>query len=155
MYKLNSNNVEETINIAKKLAKKLNKSDIIILTGDLGTGKTYFTKGILENFQSIDDVTSPTFTIVNEYYTNPPIYHFDVYRLEDSEEFLCIGGEEYLNNGISIIEWGETILDVLPNEYLQILITKIDENTRQIEFLPKGEKYLKYIKELFDENISN
>ena len=149
MYKFISKSIEDTMAIASKLATKLNKSDIIVLTGQIGAGKTYFTKGILKNFISIDEVASPTFTIVNEYNTNPPIYHFDVYRLESEEEFLSIGGEEYIYNGISVIEWGEKILNVLPNQYIQITFNKIDENTRELIFEPHSEKYEKYIKELF------
>ena len=149
MLELISNNIDETIQIAYKLGKFLKQTDLIILTGELGSGKTYFTKGIIQFFTSVDDVCSPTFTIVNEYSTSPILYHFDVYRLNNNDEFLNIGGEEYLQNGICIIEWGEKILDVLPNSYLQIIIDKIDENTRNIRFIPQGEKYIEYIKEAY------
>ncbi len=155
MHKIISKNIDDTMNIAQKLAKHLKCSDIIVLTGNLGTGKTYFTKGILKHFIQIDEVSSPTFTIVNEYSSNPIIYHFDVYRLENTDEFINIGGEEYFQNGICIIEWGERISDVLPKEFLQIKFEMIDENTRCLEFIPYGQKYENYIKEAYiDENTS-
>ena len=86
----------DTINFAKEFAKNLNKSDIIVLNGDLGAGKTKFTQGILEFFGLGDEISSPTFTIVNEYKNEKAtIYHFDVYRLKNEEDFFEIGGEEY------------------------------------------------------------
>lgn len=130
------NSPEETISFAKNFAKNLKIGDVIVLTGDLGAGKTKFTEGILTYFGLENEISSPTFTIVNEYYTpSAPIYHFDVYRLEDEDEFYAIGGEEYFSKGICIIEWGEQIKNVLPKHYIQINIKKEieKENTRIIE----------------------
>ena len=128
-YKFKSNNEIETKQFAKKLAAKLNKGDIIVLTGELGSGKTKFTEGILEYFNLQDEISSPTFTIVNEYSTPEfPIYHFDVYRLEDEDEFLEIGGEEYFEKGVCIIEWGEMIQNLLPKDYIKITFSKDDED---------------------------
>lgn len=130
------NSPEETISFAKNFAKNLKIGDVIVLTGDLGAGKTKFTEGILTYFGLENEISSPTFTIVNEYYTpSSPIYHFDVYRLEDEDEFYAIGGEEYFSKGICIIEWGEQIKNVLPKHYIQINIKKDmeKENTRIIE----------------------
>ncbi len=155
MYKVLSNSVNQTIDISNKLAKYLKLGDILVLTGNLGSGKTYFTKGIVEKFSNSNIVCSPTFTIVNEYDTTPPIFHFDVYRLQNIEEFLNIGGEEYFQKGISIIEWGEKIKEVLPLQYLEICINKLDNDTRQIEFLPHGQKYENYMEEYFNENFRN
>lgn len=119
----------ETMNFAKKLASNLKKSDIVVLTGELGSGKTKFVEGFLSFFGLENEISSPTFTIVNEYITkNFPIYHFDVYRLEDSSEFYEIGGEEYFENGICLIEWGEIIQDALPNKYIHITFKKDDNN---------------------------
>lgn len=146
MKEMLSNNVNETINIAKKLASKLKIQDIIVLTGNLGAGKTYFTKGIVEYFLDSENISSPTFTIVNEYNTTPPIYHFDVYRIKNSDEFMNIGGDEYFNKGICIIEWGEKIKDIL-YDYLEINIEYLDENTRKIQMISHGKRYEDILKE--------
>ena len=130
MLEFKSHSEEETRNIAKKFAEKLKVGDIIVLSGDLGTGKTKFTQGILSHFDLEDEISSPTFTIVNEYNAKDGtnIYHFDVYRLSDSDEFLAIGGEEYFEKGICIIEWGEMIEDVLPANYTKIIFERNEES---------------------------
>lgn len=121
MVELISHSEEETKQLAMKIASKLNIGDVLVLTGDLGSGKTKFTEGILDYFGFSGEISSPTFTIVNEHTSDKiNVYHFDVYRLEDSDEFLAIGGDEYFEKGISIIEWGEIIEDVLPKNAIRI-----------------------------------
>ncbi len=149
-FNFKSNNENETKNFAKSLASKLNIGDIIILSGELGSGKTKFTEGILEYFDLQNEISSPTFTIVNEYNaTNFPIYHFDVYRLEDEDEFLAIGGEEYFEKGICIIEWGELIENLLPKEYIKISFLKdnTDENVRILNVETFGKNFDNYFME--------
>lgn len=147
-----SKNEKDTKNFAKSLASVLTKEDIIVLTGDLGSGKTKFTEGILSYFGLADEISSPTFTIVNEYQKNQlSIYHFDVYRLEDASEFYEIGGEEYFENGICLIEWGEIIQETLPKNYLHITFSKddSDENIRILTIrtnLKKWDDYFENIK---------
>ena len=103
--------------------------DIVVLTGELGSGKTKFVQGILTYFGLESEISSPTFTIVNEYNGQDiNIYHFDVYRLEDSEEFFAMGGDEYFSKGICLIEWGELIEDILPKPYTKIVFVKNNEN---------------------------
>ena len=105
--------------------------------GDLGSGKTKFVEGILKYFGKENEISSPTFTIVNEYNCDDlNIYHFDVYRLEDCDEFYAIGGEEYFNKGICLIEWGEKILEALPKNYKRIYFSRnlTDESRRELEF---------------------
>jgi tRNA threonylcarbamoyladenosine biosynthesis protein TsaE len=129
MNRFVSKSENDTIEFANRLANFLKNGDIIVLSGDLGSGKTKFTQGILKHFNLEDEISSPTFTIVNEYHKDETnIYHFDVYRLSDSDEFYAIGGDEYLNNGICIIEWGEIIEDILPKDYIKISFTKDAEN---------------------------
>ena len=129
MLELVSHSEDETKKIAKNLAKYLETGDIIVLSGDLGSGKTKFTEGVLDFFGLADEISSPTFTIVNEHHANAKnIYHFDVYRLADIDEFYAIGGEEYFSNGISIIEWGEIIEPALPHNYLKISFNRDPEN---------------------------
>ena len=128
-----TNSESETIELGKKIAEKLHKGLIIVLSGDLGSGKTKFVEGILSYFGLENEISSPTFTIVNEYNTpNLNIYHFDVYRLEDSDEFLAIGGEEYFEKGACIIEWGEQIEDILPPDYSKITFQRDDSENKRI-----------------------
>ncbi len=130
--------------LAVQIASKLNIGDIIVLTGELGSGKTKFTEGFLSYFNLDKEISSPTFTIVNEYKnSNISIFHFDVYRLEDVDEFYAIGGDEYFNSGISIIEWGELIKDALPKDYIEIVFHKDDndENLRILDIYLHGNKY--------------
>ncbi len=141
MYKFISKSENDTIEFANNLANQLKNGDIIVLSGDLGSGKTKFTQGILKHFDLENEISSPTFTIVNEYHKDKTnIYHFDVYRLTDSDEFYAIGGDEYLNNGICIIEWGEIIEDILPNDYIKISFSKDSENEnyRILELVGNG-----------------
>lgn len=151
-FQVISKSEKDTKNFAKSLASRLEKQDIIILTGDLGSGKTKFTEGILSYFGLQDEISSPTFTIVNEYQKNDiSIYHFDVYRLEDSSEFYEMGGEEYLEKGICLIEWGELIKDVLPDSCVHITFSKDnkDENIRILNIdttIQKWEDYFENIK---------
>ena len=124
-----SNSEKETIELGKKIASKLEKGMVIVLTGDLGSGKTKLTEGILTYFGLENEISSPTFTIVNEYYTEDlNLYHFDVYRLADIDEFYAIGGEEYFEKGASIIEWGELIEEALPQDYVKINFSRDLEN---------------------------
>lgn len=145
----NSKSASDTLNFAKKFAAYLKCKDVIILSGDLGSGKTKFTEGILSFFDLENEISSPTFTIVNKYCKNNlPIFHFDVYRLEDTSEFYEIGGEEYFENGICIIEWGELIQDALPKEYIQINFSRNleNDNERILEIKSIGNKYNELIK---------
>lgn len=144
MYTFVSHSENDTINFAQKLASKLDNGDTILLCGELGSGKTKFTQGILQYFDLESEISSPTFTIVNEHHKdNINIYHFDVYRLTDASEFYAIGGEEYLSNGICIIEWGDIIEDILPNEYLKISFERdeIDVNIRKLNIETFGNKF--------------
>ena len=120
---------EETKKVAREIAHNMNNIGIIVLNGELGAGKTKFTEGFLSYFGLEKEISSPTFTIVNEYKNEKAnIYHFDVYRLSDIDEFYAIGGEEYFSKGICIIEWGEIIKEALPKHYIKIDIKKDDDD---------------------------
>lgn len=134
-YKFVAKNEEDTKNFARELASKSKTKNVVVLTGELGSGKTKFVEGFLSYFGLENEISSPTFTIVNEYKKDDiNIYHFDVYRLEDSSEFYEIGGEEYFENGICLIEWGELISDALPKNYIHITFEK-DEKDENIRIL--------------------
>ena len=152
MYKFISHSEDETKQFAYKLASRLNIGDIILLVGDLGAGQTKFTEGLLSFWNLQDEISSPTFTIVNEYNTqNINIYHFDVYRLSDVDEFFAIGGLEYFENGISIIEWGDIIEDIIPKDFIKITILKDENNLnlRTFDISPNSTRLENVIKELF------
>jgi len=128
---------EETFALARKLGEKTKPGDVICLKGELGAGKTHFVKGFVTAFDiSADQVSSPTFSIINEYYGTLPIYHFDCYRLENPQQALEIGAEEYLyGDGVSIIEWPERIKAILPPHVKWIRISAINSTTRQFTFI--------------------
>lgn len=131
-----SNSEIDTIKLGQKIASQLKKGDIIILLGDLGSGKTKLTEGILSYFGLQNEISSPTFTIVNEYDTEKlKIFHFDLYRLADIDEFFAIGGEEYFEKGASIIEWGEMLEGYIPKKYLKLEFFRdnVNENKRIIK----------------------
>ncbi len=146
-----SHNENETKKIAFFLASKLQRGDIVVLSGDLGSGKTKFTEGFLSYWGLEDEISSPTFTIVNEHKKGDTnIYHLDVYRLADMGEFYSIGGTEYFANGICVIEWGELIEDILPQNYIKIKFSKDekDDSIRYLNFKAYGERLKAVIKEL-------
>ena len=132
---------EETRQIGYELGEKAAKGEIYCLQGDLGVGKTVFTKGFAQGLNITEHITSPTFTIVNEYHSGRiPFYHFDVYRIGDVEEMFEIGYEEYFyGDGVCLIEWAELITDILPDDVKWIKIekdlTSDNENYRKIEVL--------------------
>lgn len=134
-YIFTSHSEQETKKFAKDFASKLHIGDVVVLTGELGSGKTKFTEGFLSYFGLEDEISSPTFTIVNEYKNDKiSIFHFDVYRLADSDEFYAIGGEEYFDKGICIIEWGELIKDALPENHIEIFFEKDDQDENKRRF---------------------
>ena len=137
-----SESSEQTEKIAYDVAAFLEPGDVVCLGGDLGAGKTVFAKGLMKALGVEGYVTSPTFTIVNEYSGRYPIYHFDVYRINDVDEMFEIGFEEYIyGEGISIIEWADNIREILPPSRLSIDIKKDlqkGENYREIEIRKVG-----------------
>lgn len=128
---------EDTKKLGKEFAKYINKGDILTLNGELGSGKTVFLMGIASYFNIEKDVCSPTFTIVNEYNISKdfPIYHFDVYRIKNSDEFLEGVGTDYFYNGACLIEWGDEIIyDILPKNTIHIDIQKDNVKTNVRKF---------------------
>lgn len=139
-YKITTHSEEETIEIAENFESEKFPNMIICLDGDLGSGKTIFTKGIAMALGIKENITSPTFTIVKEYDGELPLYHMDVYRLDGNTD--GVGIEEYFNKGgVVVIEWANTIKDILPEERLEIKIKSLDENKRMLIITPYGKKY--------------
>ncbi|SCG81966.1 UPF0079 ATP-binding protein [Proteiniborus sp. DW1] len=154
MLKININNITETEKVGYILGKLLTGGEVICMTGDLGAGKTTMTQSIAKGLDVDDYVTSPTFTIINEYQGRCPLYHFDVYRINDVDEMYDLGYEEYFySDGVSIIEWADIIKEILPKERLNIEINKKDNiDNREIIIYGNGEKYINIIK-LLSEKI--
>ena len=147
VYEIKTHSEEETKRLAVRLALLLKPGDVITLEGELGVGKTMFTKGIAEGLGITRMVTSPTFTIVKEYEGDLPLYHMDAYRLEYSEE--DIGFSEYFSgDGISVVEWAQFIEDFLPSERLNIEINYVDDHSRVVIFKPQGSYFKRIIVEL-------
>lgn len=146
-----SNSPEETIWLGTKIGSLLQKGDLIALNGDLGAGKTSLIKGIALGLESQDNVTSPSFSIINEYTGSVPIFHFDFYRIDKPEDIEGLGYEEYLSDeGVTLIEWAKIIIGYLPEDLLLIQIFMDFNNnfTRKIVFKPKGKRYQKIMEDL-------
>lgn len=136
----------ETIDLGEKLGKLLNVGDLITLKGDLAGGKTTFTKGIGKALNIKEVINSPTFTILKIYEGDKTLYHIDAYRLDGAAYDL--GLDEYQDEGIMVVEWPEYYMDYLPNEYLEITFKYIDDESREIEFAPHGDRYKKIVEVL-------
>ena len=139
-YKITTHNERETIEIAQNLESEKFPNMIICLDGDLGSGKTVFTKGIANALGINENITSPTFTIVKEYEGELPLYHMDVYRLDGNTDGVGIE-EYYTKGGIVVIEWANTIKNILPDDRLEIKFKTLDENKRLLIITPYGKKY--------------
>ena len=136
-----SNSEKDTYKLAKMFKEKLHGGEVVVLNGDLGAGKTTFTKGLCKALGVTENVTSPTFTLMNIYKSGRlNLYHFDMYRIEDESEALELGLDEFFNsNGVCMIEWAENIRNMIPKNHITINITKLGENSREFEFLEMGE----------------
>lgn len=146
-YQYETKSAEETMSFAEKLGSLLQKGDVLTLAGDLGAGKTTFTKGLAKGLGVTRTVNSPTFTIIKEYSGRLPLYHMDVYRLEDSDEDL--GFEEYFSgDGVCVVEWAVFIEDYLPQERLELVISHKGDDEREIQLKPIGSRYEERVKEI-------
>lgn len=148
------NNLEETKKFGRLLGENLNPGDVLCLNGDLGAGKTTLTKSIAEGLGINDYVTSPTFTIVNEYYGKINLYHIDTYRLDDELDVDYLGFDEYFySDGVTVVEWAEKIREALPEEYMEVNI-KSCEGFRELEINYIGDRF-NNLKEKIDESFGN
>ena len=127
-----SHSPEETEQFAYELAAKVSAPQVICLTGDLGAGKTAFTRGFARYFGIEKGVSSPTFIIMHRYTGTEAINHYDLYRLNDYDELLDIGFEEQIENGISLIEWPDSFMEYLPENKIVIRITRLGDSDRHI-----------------------
>jgi tRNA threonylcarbamoyladenosine biosynthesis protein TsaE len=125
--------VEETLTLARRLAAELRPGDVLALSGELGAGKTVFVQGVARALGCEQPVTSPTFTIIHEYRTSPPLFHVDLYRLSTEREAWDVGIEDYLRgDGICLVEWAERIERLLPAKHIAVRIEVISETARRV-----------------------
>ena len=136
-------NEEELQSLGERLGYLLEKNDVLILTGELGAGKTTFTKGLAKGLQITQMIKSPTYTIAREYQGRLPLYHLDVYRIGDDPDSIDL--DEYLfNDGVTVIEWGNLLGQALPDAYLEIIFDYVADG-RAIKLVAHGEQYKQYL----------
>ena len=150
-------NENSTVKLGEIIADTIPQGIIIALTGELGSGKTTLSQSITKKMMKIQDVSSPTFNIVNEYRDkNQTVYHFDFYRLEDENELFGIGFDDYLSDkkSIMLIEWADKFLDMLPRNYLEIVFHK-GQDYRDVEVKSVGKKYIDVVNEIIEKFSQN
>ncbi len=152
-----SNNIEETINLGRIIGEGLNKGNIIALIGELGSGKTCITRGIARGMGISEEfhITSPTFTLINEYPGRIPLYHLDVYRLSGSGDLEDLGYEEYFyGKGAIVIEWADKIKNIIPPDSIFVYLKYLGEKKREIKISYEGDNISEIIKRINEEVFS-
>jgi tRNA threonylcarbamoyladenosine biosynthesis protein TsaE len=141
IYKTNCE--EETMDLGSRIGEIADAGSVILLSGDLGAGKTVLARGIARGLGISEPITSPTYTLLNIYQGRLPLYHFDIYRLTQPEDLYDLDFEEYLyGDGVVLVEWPERMGDLFSDECMHISIEKKDGQQRIISIKPVGEKYL-------------
>lgn len=149
MIKIVTKTPQELSYLGERMAQLVQPGDFIALDGDLGTGKTLLTQGLAQGLHIVEDISSPTFTIIHEYESGRlPLYHMDVYRLKQPEDLYDLGYEEYFyGEGVTVVEWAQIVAPLLPDAYLGIEIMVVPEG-RELCFAPHGARYEHLIEEL-------
>ena len=149
MIKIVTKTPQELEYLGSRMAQLVQPGDFIALDGDLGAGKTLMTQGLAQGLGILEDISSPTFTIIHEYESGRlPLYHMDVYRLKQPEEMYDLGYEEYFyGEGVTVVEWAQIIEPLLPDEYLGIEIAVTMEG-RELRLAPHGVRYERLVEEL-------
>ncbi|MGZ3494311.1 MAG: tRNA (adenosine(37)-N6)-threonylcarbamoyltransferase complex ATPase subunit type 1 TsaE [Thermodesulfobacteriota bacterium] len=153
-----SKSTSQTIRLGKSIGSRLRAGDVVALSGELGAGKTHFIKGLATGagVGKSTYVSSPSFTLINEYPGEVPFYHIDLFRLENQKEAEGLGLEDYFQGrGITAIEWADKIPRLLPKEMLSIHIVYTGKNTRSIKMIGKGKRYEELINELSELGMRN
>ncbi len=149
MLEVITENYEQTIEYGYKIGSLLQEGDCLLLAGDLGAGKTTFTKGIGKALGITRVINSPTFTIVKEYHGNLDLYHLDLYRLDGLGSDFDL--EEYFSSsGVTVCEWPNNVCEIIPDNYLLVEIFRLDGDKRLIKLTPNGDRYEKLVGDLND-----
>jgi tRNA threonylcarbamoyladenosine biosynthesis protein TsaE len=146
---IKTDNPEETEEVGRVLGVHLGAGDIVSLIGELGSGKTCFTRGIAcgLGIEKTVPIVSPTFTLINEYPGKTPLFHFDLYRIENSERIFDLGYHEYFyGKGVAVIEWGEKATHLLPDEYLLVSFSSAFDERREIKIKGQGKRFIDILK---------
>jgi len=144
-----SESPEETQRLGEELGRLAQPGDLFLLVGNLGTGKTCLTQGIAWGLGIEGYATSPSFVVVNQYRGRLPLYHIDLYRLDSIEEVIELGLDDYLySEGVSVVEWAEKALAVLPKEHLLIEMNFLSDTSRNVVLKPSGERYVEMLSQL-------
>lgn len=153
MVSILSHSVEETVGLGERLGRALFPGAFVALSGELGGGKTQFAKGVAAGLD-VDPaipITSPTFTLLNEYPGRLRFFHFDLYRLRGADDAAELGFDEYFHGaGVCLVEWAERLGDELPVERLEVTFSYVDDATRRLAFVPYGLNYEALLKKFFD-----
>lgn len=151
MFVIKTSSAKGTADFGEKLGLSLCSGDVICLYGDLGAGKTVFAQGVARGLDIEGPVTSPTFTLINEYQGRLPLYHMDVFRLGSLLEMEDLGYEEFFyGDGITLVEWADKVNELLPGDRLDVFINRCPEgeDLREITLGPRGERYQRLVREL-------
>ena len=144
-----SHSPAETQKLGRQIGKLASPGDILLLTGKLGAGKTCLTQGIARGLGITENTPSPSFVLVREFYGRLPLYHMDLYRLDNIDEIADLGLDDYLyGNGVCVIEWAEKGIRLMPPEYLLIMIDYNDDTERRLRFEPHGRRYSELVAKL-------
>lgn len=146
-----SKSVRDTLSIGRKLSRHLKPGDIICLFGELGSGKTVFTKGVARGLGiSENKITSPTFVLIRQYEDSRlPLYHFDLYRLKELKDIAYLGYQDYLyGQGVSVVEWADRLGRMLPREYLKIVLSVKGKSCRLLRFSGSGRRYKELLSQI-------
>ena len=149
-----TSSAEETINLGLRLGTLLSEADVVALSGDLGSGKTWFAKGVALGLEIPPDivVTSPSFALMNEYEGRCTLFHIDVYRLESVSDFLDAGLDEYLHgNGVTVMEWADRWPEILPQRCLTVQLVVVDEHSRKVTLTANHPRALRIIRQMKEE----
>lgn len=150
MFTVQTKGEKKTLELGEKIGRKISSPFFLALVGELGSGKTIFTKGVAKGIGVSGTVRSPSFILINQYEGTVPLYHFDLYRLKEPRELFQIGYQEYFYapEGIVIVEWADRIRQLLPPEYLEVIFEIKNLNLREITLLPRGERYTRFVEQI-------
>jgi tRNA threonylcarbamoyladenosine biosynthesis protein TsaE len=153
---IHTEDADETIRFGEKLGAALKPGDVVALTGELGAGKTTITRGIARGVGVEAEIHSPTFTLIHEHPGRLPLYHIDLYRIEVEDATADLGLEEYLyGNGVTVIEWAERLIGVLPDNALLVRLTVADDEERDIKLSATAARWAEPLKDLADANTGH